>query len=281
MHALRAASAGLPIIFGFAGLVAAVHPAWAAQSTVGQPIITDLHASRSDDVLVITGKAQGLPAGTVLWADLLRRPDRRFGAIDEPDDSHVTVAPDGTFAARLPQPDGKLPAGSYGIEFLSHFSSTWQSADVLKQAGVEIDAEGRSDLLTDPKALPASPDFKPDDPEFPNGTRYLDTVRSVVLGAIPPDLDAIAHVKAARLYVKGHGRSRLSVAGTVEEYASAPGFTVSSWSAAAGQNGVWTVKLDCIDGGTPKTAEWRYDSQTGAVNYLDPLSKTLSYALPE
>jgi hypothetical protein len=194
-------------------------------------------------------------------------------------DANVVIADDGSFRGKIPAPKGSsFAAGDYRIRITSFFSSGWQSAEVLKKAGVSgLDSFGRSDVHTDPHAIPISPDFKPDDPEFPKDSRHLEAIREVRLGPMSDDHVAIAAVKSATLVVAGLGRSSISVGKSVDFFASAPGFTPLKWTAIAGPNGKWTVTLDCMDGGKEAGARWEYDQKSKSVKYLDPRAKTLSY----
>jgi hypothetical protein len=66
----------------------------------------------------------------------------------------------------------------------------------LRRAGVELDNQGRSSIYINPTAIPQSPDFKPNDPEFPNEGRYLLVVRELSLGSVPADQGAVGEVIA-------------------------------------------------------------------------------------
>jgi hypothetical protein len=245
------------------------------------PVIVVVEGSRAGDQLIITGRTQGLPSGTKLWVEITRLPGHAPNAGEGPMDNHVFVAEDGTFKGTISKPaEASFPAGTYDIKIMSYFSRAWQSVDVLKRAGVRLDSRGRSDVFTNPTAIPESADFKPDDPEFPKDTRHLEAKRKITVGALAPDLAAINVVKDAVLVVQGMGRSGLSVGKSVDYYASAPGVKVGAWSAAMGSDEKWVVTLDVINGESPTKAKWRYDPKTKTVNYLDPLSKTLSYVTP-
>ncbi len=62
-------------------------------------------------------------------------------------------------------------AGSYTVQITSTFNMFNQSVEVLQKAGVELDSQGRSEVHTNPKALPNTSDFKPYDPAFPRAGR--------------------------------------------------------------------------------------------------------------
>ena len=259
----------------------AVTPAAIPQSRPAESVIVALDGGRDGDRLIVTGKTQGLPSGTKLWVEITRLPGHAPSA-GGPMDDHVFVAADGTFKATMSKPDRvSFAPGTYDIKITSIFNSGWQSVDVLRRAGVQLDTRGRSDLLTNPTAIPESPDFKPDDPEFPKATRHLEAIQKITVGALTSDVAAIDGVKDAILVVQGRGRSSLSVGKSVDFFVSAGGFNVVGWSAAIGSDGKWVVTLDCIDGANPKKAKWQYDPGTKAVKYLDPLSKLLSYVPPD
>jgi len=229
--------------------------------------------------MLISGKTENLPSGTKIWVEIIQQPGHAQIHGEGPMDENVVIADDGSFRAKISTPTGApFTTGDFRIRITSFFSSVWQSADVLSKAGVTgLDNLGRSDVYTDPRAIPNSPDFKPDDPEFPKASRHLEAIREVHLGPIPADHAAIAAVKGATLVVAGRGRSSMSVGRSVDFFASAPGFTPLTWSAVAEPNGKWTVTLHSIDGGKEETAQWAYDSNTKSVKYLDPRAKTLSY----
>jgi len=153
----------------------------------------------------------------------------------------------------------------------------WQTVDVLRKAGVELDSQGRSNIDTDPKAIPESPDFKPNDPEFPSAGRYLSVIREVSLESLPANQAAVEAVKSATLLVQGEGLSSLPVGKSVEWFAKVGGFKPVSWSAQLGPDGKWVITLDCIDGDNPKKTQWSYDPRSKAVRYLDHIAKIISY----
>jgi hypothetical protein len=236
-------------------------------------------AQRSDTGLTVSGASRGLPVGTKLWVEIVQQPNHARVRGEGPMDSNVIINGDGSFLARIAAPSGIIfAAGKYGIRITSFFTSGWQDLQVLKEAGVgDLDASGRSDVHTNPRAIRQSPDFIPDDPEFPKATRHLEAIREVTLGPLGADQAAIGAVKAATLVVTGSGRSSMSVGKSVDFFAAAPGFKPLAWSAAGQTSGKWIVTLNCVDGEAQKTAQWEYDATSKAVKYLDPLAKTLSY----
>jgi len=253
----------------------------ARESPTLASLLGPLTAQPTTAGMTISGTIQKVPVGTKIWVTIMHQPGGPTKPVFVAEDDNVIVAVDGTFRAKLISPDGSaFKPGSYVISIESHFSSAMQTVDVLQKAGVELDSKGRSDIYTDPKAIPKSPDFKPNDPEFPNAGRYISVSREVKLGGLPANLAAIESVKGATLLIQGRGKSSLPVGKSVEWFANAGGFKPVGWSAKLVANGIWVVTLDCIDGEKPKKAQWSSDMQSGTVKYLDPLAKTLSY-VPE
>jgi hypothetical protein len=239
----------------------------------------------------ISGMIRKLPPGTKIWVDIIHVIHQPGGALKRgggpagPQDANVIVAADGTFHASLRNiswdgknfvDNGPFRPGSYAIMISAYFNTGWQAIDVLRKAGVELNSQGRSSISTDPRAIPESPDFKPDDPEFPKAGRHLEAIREVKLGPLPADVAAIDAVKGAILGVQGRGRSSLPVGKSVDLFASL-GAKPIAWSAAVGPDAKWIVSLDCVDGEKQQKAQWSYEPKSGAVRYLDPLAKTLSY----
>lgn len=255
-------------------------PALAQETPPGGSLLGPLFAQPTTTGMTVVGTIQKVPAGTKMWVTYF---DHKPGAPTKLDfvaeDSNVIVKPDGSFRANLVNPNGTaFREGIYTIQIECRFTSAWrQTVDVLEKAGVELDDQLRSDIYTDPKAIPQSPDFKPNDPEFPNAGRYISVMREVKLGSLPPDAAAIDGVKGATLFVQGSGRSSLPVGGAVEWYARFSGFKPVSWSAVPDASGKWIVTLDCVDGKKPERAQWSYEPKSRDVKYLDHLAKTISY----
>lgn len=252
----------------------------------GQPasasLLGPLTAQPTSVGMSITGTIRNVPSGTKIWVSIYHQPGGPPKPVFVAEDSNVIVAPDGTFHANILDPAGSaFKAGSYVIWIESHFNSGWQTIDVLRKAGVELDSQGRSDIDTDPKAIPQSPDFIPNDPEFPTAGRYIHVIREVKLGALPGDLAAIDAVKGSTLLVQGSGRSSLPVGKSIEWFARAGGFKPIAWSAARDPNGNWIVTLDCVDGEKQTKAQWSYDPRSRTVKYIDHLAKTVSYVPPD
>jgi hypothetical protein len=246
------------------------------------PLVGTLAAQPNGDGMTISGTMRGIPAGTKMWVQIIHEPGGPVKPISGPQDDSVIVGSDGKFQANIRNSKGApFKPGTYRLKVTSFFNRGWQAADVLRRAGVELDSRGRSSIKTNPKAIPESPDFKPDDPEFPKESRHLEAIREVNLGAVSADLAAIAAVKSATLIVQGKGRSSLPVGKSVDWFQSAGGFKPIAWSAVAGSNGDWIVTLSCVDGGKEKKAQWSYDDKSKRVKYLDPLAKTLSYVPPD
>jgi hypothetical protein len=250
--------------------------ALAADSLIGP-----LTVQRTAAGLSITGTIREIPPGTKMRVEIVRRGGRALKPIDQPA-SDTIVGSDGSFGADLAgRDDDAFAAGTYTVQITAMFNRPWQSVDVLQKAGVELDSQGRTELHTNPKALPKTADFKPFDPEFPNAGRYIEVRREVTVAQLVGDAAAIDAVKKARLTVQGSGRSDLAVGKSVEFFASQPGFKILGWSAAQGKAGRWTVTLDCVDGDKKTQAQWEYDPRSKVVKYLDPLSKILSYVPAE
>jgi hypothetical protein len=193
-----------------------------------------------------------------MWVEIIHRPSGRAKLVSGPQDDKVIVAADGRFRANLVNRDASVfQSGSYTIMITAYFNSGWQTVDVLRRAGVELDSRGRSSVRTDPKAIPDSPDFEVDDQA------------------------AIDAVRGATLLVQGRGRSSLPVGKSVDLFVSMGGFKPIGWSAALTPNAKWVITLDCIDGEKQQRAQWSYDPGSKVVRYLDPLAKTLSYTPPD
>ena len=146
-------------------------------------LVGSLIAERSGSGLTISGMTNGLPAGTKMWVEIIHQPGGPKKPISGPQDDKVIIAVDGRFRANLSNRDGSVfRPGSYTIMITAYFNSGWQTVDVLRKAGVELDSQGRSSVRTDPKAIPESLDFETDDPEFPKVGRHLKILREVKLG---------------------------------------------------------------------------------------------------
>lgn len=262
-------------------LTAALAAIVPGQSIAADSLIGKVTAERMNSGLAVAGSMQNVPPGTKLRVEVVRISGRSLKLIDRPSGDAI-VGNDGIFRTNLSSNrDSALDAGTYTIQITAMFNRGWQSIEVLRKAGVDLDSQGRSDLYPNPKNLPYTSDFKPFDPEFPRAGRYIEVRREVALPPLGADKAAIEAVKKARLTVQGHGRSSLSIGKSVALYAAAPGFTPNGWTAAKGPGGKWTVTLDCVDGGKKTAAQWEYDPQTQQVKYLDPLAKTLSYVPSE
>jgi hypothetical protein len=267
-----------------------------------ETLIGPITAERNGADLKINGRIQKIPVGTKIWVSIIHIIHEPGGKLKQgsgpagPQDSHVIVAEDGTFHASLhntwwdskSRSDvdyGTFRPGSYAVMIYACFNSAWQTIDVLRKAGVELDSRGRSAVSTDPKAIPESPDFKPYDPEFPKAGRKLAAIREVKLAPITADQAAIDAVKGATLDVKGSGRSSMPVGQSLDWYKSMGGMTRLAWSAARGPDARWVVTLDFLEGEDidqkQRKAQWSYDPASNTVRYLDPLSKTLSYVPAE
>lgn len=182
----------------------------ARHSIAAQSLIEKVAAERTSGGLIITGTIEEVPPGTKIEIEIIREAGRARKLTDRPR-ADAFVGPGGVFRAKVSNGDGApLPAGTYVVKITTMFNRPWQSVEVLRKAGVEMDSQGRSDLHTNPKALRETPDFKPFDPEFPKAGRYIEVRRDVTVGVLPSDAAAIEAVKGARLLVRGAGRSSLS-----------------------------------------------------------------------
>jgi hypothetical protein len=278
-RAILRAALTLVLMLGIYGPVQAV----ARNAAASGSLLGPLTAQRTADGMTISGTIRNIPAGTKMWVEIIHEPGGPEKPVSGPEDDHVIVNSDGKFQATILQasilnPSGAaFRSGTYRIMIESHFSSGWQTIEVLRKAGVELDSQGRSDIYTDPKSIPESPDFKPNDTEFPKAGRYLSVTREVNLGSLPADQTAVEAVKSAILLVQGEGLSSLPVGKSVEWFAKAGGFKPVAWSAQLGPDGKWVITLDCIDGEKPTKAQWSYDPKSNTVRYLDHLAKTVSY----
>lgn len=209
--------------------------------------------------VMIDGKLL-LPSGTKVWVELFSL--KVQGGKTTLGRAEPHVASGGSFEAgpfNLPGP------GQYRVQLTAHFNGAWQSPEVLAAVG--------SNGTKLPKAA-----LKPDDPEFPQTGGHLEYSRSVKVGELSADLQAIEAVKSAKLFVQGKGRAVDTVAEIVKFF-NAPGteFYPGEWSADLAANGKWKVSLQHRWGKEQKTANWEYDPQTKQVKYLDPESKMLSW----
>lgn len=95
---------------------------------------------------------------------------------------------------------------------------------------------------------------------------------------------AIQAVQNARLEVRGKpGRSGKTVKQSVAWFErlypknSPDSFRSIGWSAKPTRGGRWVVTLKLYAQGTKTEAQWEYDPKSGAVGYMDHLSKHLSW----
>jgi hypothetical protein len=233
-------------------------PAYSLPTADSQSLVASLEVIRESDGSVTLRGVSLLPPKTQVWVERVSSSGQKLGQ------NKTVVGANGSFIAAgfsdLGQP---IPPGPGAFEIRSHFNRFWQPDEVLDAVGI-----GGSKL---PRAV-----ITPDDPEFPDQGGHWVEKREIAFPEIAPETIAIERVKAARLDVQGQGRSPTAVNDVVAWYASNPGFAVRGWSAEKSGE-TWIVTLDCSDGGQPKQAKWEYDPATGAVRYLDPLSKILSW----
>ncbi len=95
---------------------------------------------------------------------------------------------------------------------------------------------------------------------------------------------AIKAVQEARLEVRGKpGRSKRNVRDCVAWFeklypkGSKQGYQALGWSARPGKGSKWIVTLKLKTQGEKVETRWEYDATSGAVDYLDHLSKFLSW----
>lgn len=131
------------------------------------PIIKIEKFERTDSALVIYGQAKTLPIGTKIWATVIKVNSKKLSRYQVIEDKDVQVEQNGSFKAVLKRfKDEKrynLPDGAYEVEFSAQFNRAWQSIEVAKSVGVELDNQGRS-VNAEPRLLPKSSDlvYQPD-----------------------------------------------------------------------------------------------------------------------
>jgi hypothetical protein len=267
-------------------------------------LVGPISAERDGADMKVNGKIQKLPTGTKIGIEIMhfiRQPNGSLKCCEGPagpENLEVFLAQDGSFHGSLRNTswdvkkranidNGTFPPGSYIIMIFAYFNGAWQTTEVLRQAGLEFDAKGRAALPPVPRAIPETPDFEPDDPEFPKAGRHLEAIREVTLGPMPPDQAAIDAVKHATLDVKGRGRSSMSIGESIDLNRPLIGMKRLAWSAARGSDvhAKWIVTLEYLAGDgvdqTQQKAQWSYDPVSKTVLYLDPEAKSLSYVPPE
>lgn len=155
------------------------------------PVIKIDKVERTINAILITGTVDVVPVGTKFSARVLsingkrlNDPARMIIAATE----KIQVASDRRLEVKL-QRYGSLdafdfPPGKYEVEFSAHFNSAWQSQDVLKEAGVAVDEQGRTDLAADPRKLPQSPDLKKERAIGGGMHRVLEAIRVVSVGPV-------------------------------------------------------------------------------------------------
>ena len=273
---------GLAVMFALMILGAGTSSASAAAEV---KLVGPLTAARKPSGGVsLSGSVKFLPEGTKVELSVLRDGAGRSIRRTNTPDAEVIITRGGGFTTG-PLTAGKdWPAGPTRVEVLSYFNPGWQTVSVARALGIEVDAEGRWGLTPEPTRLPQSTDLVPGDSEFPTKSgRYLKTTRVVSFPPIGREQLAIRAVKAARLFVKGEGRSAEPIERIVEfnqqVYAKSnpTAFQVVSWSAKSAGAAGWVVTLDCYNEGRRDQAQWSYSGSTGVVKYLDPLAKTLSW----
>lgn len=158
-------------------------------------IIEIKSAQKTDSSIKINGKANLLPEGTEIKAEVISINGRKLtDEIIIATTNGFTTDKNGTFEAHLKK-YGSLggydfPSGKYKIQFYSSFNRAWQSVEVAKALGVKLDDQGRSDA-GEPHALPKSVDLV----KGPLGVRMLKTQRTVVIQEIETKF---SHYKSKR-----------------------------------------------------------------------------------
>jgi hypothetical protein len=225
-------------------------------------LIQQVSATRTEDGgIIILGKTK-LPKGTKLMIDISRSGSLLGQA-------NVTVNEGGSFSSEPFTNKGKPhKSGLYKVTITSHFTSIWQSNDVLLQVG-------KNGAKLPPGQL------VPDDPEFPKAGGHLEVSFDITFPGMSPEQQALHTVWEAVLTVQGKGRSADAIKDVVAYFVKGGGFKPTGWSAKLSSNGVWIVTLNCIDAGEKKQAQWEYNPNTKAVKYLDPLAKLLSWTPSE
>lgn len=171
----------------------------------GAPVIQIKSVERTAVAVVVKGTAAVVPPGTVFDVEVLSINGKLLGdrhkikTVDK-----VKVGPDRTFEAQL-QRYGSLegfafPRGQYQLEFFAHFNTAWQTPELARAVGVEVDELGRTGLNTEPRKLPASEDLKV---TFQHGDRYrvLRAIRTVAVGDMKEPSAALGKTREIRLEI--------------------------------------------------------------------------------
>ncbi len=221
-------------------------------------LITEISATRTTSGSVVISGVALLPSGTKLWVE------RRSSSGKTEAQAKAFVDESGNFTSEAFTDDGKAPKqGPQNIGLVSYFTKVWQPESV-------ISLTGNDGTNLPPAALQA------DDTEFPDAGRHLDESRTITFPPISGDVIAIDKVKNAKLYVEGKGRSSQNVGEIVAYWENFPGYSMGAWTAKQDAE-KWTVTLEFETGTESKKAQWEYDSASGKVKYLDPMSKILSW----
>lgn len=162
------------------------------------PVIHIDSVDRSNSAIVVTGVAKLIPPGTKMWISVQRINGKSLSERQAIKSGDVVTGKDGTFVARLTN-HGSLdatrgPAGTYQLEFYARFSHNWQTAEVARIAGVEIDSEGKF-YDGNPLALPKSKDLVIDSIDLGSNPkpRVLQAMRTVSIKAAPLSADGHTH----------------------------------------------------------------------------------------
>jgi hypothetical protein len=174
-------------------------------SAHGAPVIKIKSVERTAAAIVIKGKAAVIPPGTVFTVEVLSVNGKQLGerhiikTVDK-----VAVDADGTFEAQL-QRYGSLggfafPKGQYRVEFFAYFNTAWQSPAIARSVGVDVDAQGRTGLNTEPRKLPPSEDLKIVS-RYGERYRVLQAIRTVAVGDLKDSSLALGRTREIRLEI--------------------------------------------------------------------------------
>jgi hypothetical protein len=171
------------------------------------PIINIEKFERTDAAIVIYGNAKNLlPAGTKMWATVKKINSKKIKEPDAISASDVAIDQNGNFKAVVKKFGNtdryNFPDGLYEVEFYSQFSRAWQSLEVVKLAGCDIDDQGKT-ITSDPKLLPKSEDLIYEN-LFGRKVRVLKTTRTIKITKKIDARDPAMAVKTKKIRVEVH-----------------------------------------------------------------------------
>ncbi len=152
--------------------------------------------------VVVKGTAAIVPPGTVFEVEVLSINGRPVGNRHKIQTvEKVSVGIDRTFEAKL-QRWGSLdgfdfPKGQYQLEFLAHFNTAWQTPEIVRAVGVEVDDRGRTGRNAEPRKLPPSEDLK----TTAQYGRVLRAIRTVTVGEMKEPFKALGKTRNIRLEI--------------------------------------------------------------------------------